>query len=481
MDTQGRSATQGGALSRREVLVTMAGAGIAGGYLLGGRSLLASAVGPARESPGEWPEVRAAFVRPEGKYWLGWPGTAWDVDGFTEKSRKLVDGFARDLKVRMTWAPTPLYDDAAVDKFIAGVKAEKPQGVLIFPLHMQSWARVRKIAEAALPTVIFAPLGVCFTGHIHEVSKRPGVYLASCTDFGLNPVRFGLKMIRVNHDVRRTRIAVLRGKETSDKVLEPFGLKLRRLPRSRFVDALKTIEVTPEVLAVAEDYKRSAARVVEPTQEDLINAAKNYFASLKIMEQEHCQGITMDCLGLVRERQIPCPPCLAWSKLLDVGVSATCEADIKAVMSHELCLKLLDKPGFMQDPVPNTVENTFIGAHCVCPTRLNGFDQPREKFVLRSHSESDLGVAVQVIWPVGAEVTIMQFLNPGKMILGEGKVLRNLDTPPAGGCRTSVELAIDAPADTRDTKGFHQLFIMGKHMRDFQAYGQMFGIATEHI
>ena len=72
-------------------------------------------------------------------------------------------------------------------------------------------------------------------------------------------------------------------------------------------------------------------------------------------------------------------------------------------------------------------------------------------------------------------------VNEVSVILGEGKVLRNLDTPPAGGCRTSVELAIDAPPDTRDTKGFHQLFIVGKHMRDFQAYGQMFGIASEHI
>jgi L-fucose isomerase-like protein len=253
------------------------------------------------------------------------------------------------------------------------------------------------------------------------------------------------------------------------------------LPRQRFADALAAVGETPEVLAMAEEYQKAAQKVVEPSRADLINASRNYFASLKILNEENCDGITMDCLGAVFDRQIPCPPCLAWSRFLDAGGPAICEADINAVMSHTLCCKLLDKPGFMQDPVPETVHNTFIGAHCVCPTRLHGYDQPRTPFVLRSHSESDIGVSVQVLWPEGQVVTLMQFTGPDKLILGRGKVLRNFETPPAGGCRTSVELAIEAPADTRDIKGFHQLFIAGDHVRDFQAYGQMYGIATESV
>ena len=199
------------------------------------------------------------------------------------------------------------------------------------------------------------------------------------------------------------------------------------------------------------------------------------------MKEHGANGITMDCLGLVTSREMVCPPCLAWSKLLDHGIPGVCEADINAVMSHTLCCKLLDKPGFQQDPVPETVHNTFIGAHCVCATRLNGYDAPREPFALRSHSESNLGVSVQVFWKVDQEVTIMQMVGPSRMILGKGKVLRNLDTPPAGGCRTSVDLAIDGPPDTRDTEGFHQLFIYGDHVKDFQDYGQLHGIETAHI
>ena len=128
---------------------------------------------------------------------------------------------------------------------------------------------------------------------------------------------------------------------------------------------------------MAEEYAKAAQKVVEPTRTDMINAAKNYFASLKIMEEEGCQGISMDCLGLVGNREIPTPPCLSWTRLLDNGQSGTCEADVNAVMSQEVCLKLLDKPGFVQDPVPETERGTLIGVHCVCATKLNGLGPAR--------------------------------------------------------------------------------------------------------
>lgn len=469
----------GKGISRRDFMAAAAGAGMIGGMMT--QVAGAQAAPEAPETPDQWPEVRVAYLRPKEKYWLGWPGTSFDVDGFLKRTREQVEGFARELKVRVVFEPEPLYDAAAAEAFAAKVKAEKPKGVLLFPLHMQHWPRTATAAKTGVPTVIFAALGMCFTGHIQALSKEPGVYLASSADPELKPVRFGLKMIRTAHELRRMKIAVVAGKESKEVISEPLGITLRYVPRARFPEIFKTIEATAEVRAVAEDYTKSARKIVEPSAEDILNASKNYFTALQILKEEGCHGITMDCLGLVRDRQIPCPPCMAWSKLLDVGLLGVCEADIRAVLGNALCIKLLDKPGFMQDPVPETVNNTFIGAHCVSPTRLDGFDKPRAPFILRSHSESDLGVSLQVIWEPGREVTVMQFEKPDTMILGKGKVLRNLDTPPWGGCRTSVELAIDGPAETRDTRGFHQLFIAGDHVRDFKAYGQMYGITVEHI
>ena len=75
----------------------------------------------------------------------------------------------------------------------------------------------------------------------------------------------------------------------------------------------------------------------------------------------------------------------------------------------------------MQDPVPNTINNTLIGAHCSCPTKLAGPDKPPAPFVLRSDNGTNYGCATQVLWPVGEPVTVMQFNGPKQIILGTGK------------------------------------------------------------
>jgi hypothetical protein len=215
--------------SRREMLVSAAGTAIIGGLL----ARQAQAANTAASRPAitrEMPEVRAAFLRPKQDYWLGWPGTAWDKNmcgPFMDKCRKLLGQFAADMKIRLTWADAPLHDDAAADSFAAAAKADNLDGLIVFPLHFQNWPQVNKIAAAGLPTIIFAPLGVCFTGHIQKLARQPGVYLASCADFDLNPVRFGMRIIRAHHDIRRTKIAVLSGRTGTDEVLEPLGLGVR--------------------------------------------------------------------------------------------------------------------------------------------------------------------------------------------------------------------------------------------------------------
>ena len=122
-----------------------------------------------------------------------------------------------------------------------------------------------------------------------------------------------------------------------------------------------------------------------------------------------------------------------------------------------------------------------MGAHCTCPTKLGGFNTKPEPFILRNHHESETGVSPQVLWRVGQEVTVMEFNGPAKIIVGTGRVMRNFETPLEGGCRTSVELAMDNVADAMDIKGFHQLFIYGKLEHEIRAYGKLAGIEVLSI
>ena len=179
---------------------------------------------------------------------------------------------------------------------------------------------------------------------------------------------------------------------------------------------------------------------------------------------------------MVSSKVVPTPPCMAASLFQDGGVTYGCEADVGAALSLLFVSYLFDRPGFQNDPVPETVKNLLITAHCTCGTRLRGFDKPPVPFIARSHSESDLGVSMQVLWEENQPVTLVRFQNPNQLILDTGVVVGNVDTPPAGGCRTSVEIKMDKVEDSRDVLGFHQAVFYGNHRRDVEAFCQLYGI-----
>jgi L-fucose isomerase-like protein len=219
-----------------------------------------------------------------------------------------------------------------------------------------------------------------------------------------------------------------------------------------------------------------ANKIVEPTQRDLLNAARSYITAKRLLRDEGANALTTDCLGMVGAKVVPTPPCMAASLFQDRGVTYGCEADVFAAMSLLLTSYLFDKPGFINDPVPDTEKNVLVAAHCTCGTRLNGFANPREPYILRSHSESNLGVAMQVLWREGQPVTLVRFQDPNALIVDTGTVVGNVSTPPAGGCRTSVEIKMDRVEDARDVSGFHQVVFYGDHRRDVEAFCQMYGI-----
>ena len=322
-------------------------------------------------------------------------------------------------------------------------------------------------------------MGTSFVPHLEQPRKMKRCFVASTQDFGWPSI--GVRMLRTVWDMKTTRICIVNGDRTEDKRLDVIGTTLHFVPLIRWIDELNKLGTTDEVRALAEEFTRTAQKIVEPKPEDVINAAKTYFVARRIMAAENCQGISLNCLDLIHTKRIPCPPCMAWQRLNNEGSVGACECDWNAAISHLLCSRLLERPGFQQDPVANTINGNLMGAHCTSATRLHGFDQPAQPCILRSHSESEMGVSPQVIFPLGEPVTVMKFDGPGKMILGTGQVVSNIDTPPAGGCRTSVELKMDRVDDPRDCKGFHQLFILGRHERLLRAYCELAGIEAVPI
>ena len=470
-------------MNRRRFLAT---AGTLGAATEMGLLGYASTLFAAQTKSAKKPLVRAVFARPKvDRYWMGWPGAAYDIKARQADYTRILRNAAKKFGVELDVRSEPLDSDNAVSAYLEQLKKQPPDGLVVtcMCLHYgtsSSWPHVNTIAKnrGKIPTIVFSPMGTSFTGHLQGTRNIDGVFAAATQDIGW--LEFGVRMLKTIWEMKNTRICIVAGNKTADRKLDVIGTTLHYIPSKRFPEEFKQVKESDEVRAMADYYTRNARKIVEPNRQDILNAAKNYVVCRRLMAAENCQGFSMDCLGPVSRREIQ-PPCLAFSRLRDEGGLGTCEADWNAAISTRLTNLLFDRPGFMQDPAPNTVKNTLMGAHCTCATKLDGFDKPPEPFILRTHSESNIGVAMQVLWRIGQKVTVMEFNGPDKIILGTGRVLRNIETPPAGGCRTSVELEMDDIADSRDTKGFHQLFIYGDLELPFKAYCQLAGIKVVHI
>ena len=83
-----------------------------------------------------------------------------------------------------------------------------------------------------------------------------------------------------------------------------------------------------------------------------------------------------------------------------------------------------------------------------------------------------------MLWPVGQPVTHVQFFKPDTLYLDTGTATGNVNTPPAGVCRTSVEIRMDDVEDCRDVRGFHQVAFFRNHRRDVEAFCQLHVISV---
>ncbi len=462
-----------GNTSRRGFLKAVSAA--TAGAALAGTGLDRLAWGQTAPGDADEPVVRACFLRPKGKYWLGWPGTAYPVEARRQDFTRALVEAGQKTGVRVVPSLEPIYDDAALSTFIGRLQESKPDAVVATLLHMNQWGAAQKIADSAgVPTVIFSPIGTSFTGHTLKISRQPGVHVVSSLE--MDELRYALQMVRTASDLRRQRILRVTGDARSDSVLDTLGISVRHIPRRMFHELFDETPETDEVRALADEVASGAQKVVEPDHQDMLNAARTYFTIKELMARESATAVAIDCLGMVGGRLVPTPPCMAFSRLNDEGTTAACEADLMAAVGLMYVSHLFDRPGFMQDPVWDSAGNRWIGAHCTCATRLDGFDKPPMPYVLRSHAESDVGVAVQTLWRPGQRFTMVDFQSPNSLIVDRGTVVGNVQTPPAGGCRTSVRCEIDTVEDTRDVKGFHQVMFYDDHLQDVFDYCQLYGI-----
>ncbi len=240
-------------------------------------------------------------------------------------------------------------------------------------------------------------------------------------------------MIRARRMFEESRILWIQGDKRHETVLDRLGTKVRAIPRDAFNQLFDKMPANEEVKDIASSFRRGAKKVVEPTWQDSLNSARAYTTAKRLLADEQANALSMDCLGMVSAKLVPTPPCGAWTMLQDEGITAGCEADLHGATSMMLTSYLLDRPGYMNDPVAETAKNLLIALalHVGHPPEWLQQSQRRPTSCATIPSLR-LGVAVQVLWPIGDPISLIRFSNTNELILDTGRVVSNVDTPRRG-------------------------------------------------
>jgi L-fucose isomerase-like protein len=265
-----------------------------------------------------------------------------------------------------------------------------------------------------------------------------------------------------------------------DYVYKRTGVRIQYRP----MEELKQLfERTDEAGAreEAERWKKEAVQVVEPSDKTILDASRLYVLLRSIIEKESLSGISIDCLGLLFNRNLALPhPCLAFARLRDEGITAACEADVCGLVSSMFLQEVSRKPSFFSNVLSvNLQESSTVLSHCVAPLKLLGAGASPLPYRLRDYHGMGQGVVPEVEFPVGIEVVTGAFTKdlksfvmwPGRIQVGK-KIDSHTDRPATPGgfrrmtCANYLEVKIrDADRYLQNIAGIHHMLIAGNYSR----------------
>jgi len=475
--------TENNGILRRDFIKTM-GVSVAGmSFLNAGEFIGSGAPAAARKMA----KIRCAFLYPPTKVldeegYYSWPGYDFDAEGRQKQYTMRLKEIEKNLGIHINFEIKPLDTASDVDKFISGLKETNPDGLLLFPFKKSPPYEhiTRIIEEVKIPAIIMSSLGILLIEHIKQLNDRTGVYMINSLD-DLGAVEQGLKMIKTRSWLRDAKIVNIGGKDNLESKIPLIGTTVKNIPHQRFFDYFASTRVNSDVEALAKKYMSEAVKIYQPTKDEIIDAAKNYFIFKKILEEEKADALMMDCLPGLRKPHKHVPPCMGFMSLRDEGIAMGCQSDLDATITMMLLQDLFGKPGFMHNASYNTEKDCYFCAHCTSPSKMNGIEKPSEPFELMSHCESGWGAVPRVLFKKGQPVTITKYLFNEKkpqLLLYSGEILDCPPMPQTGGCRTNVETTINELEKGIEIKGQHLIMVYGNYVKQLKQFCKLYDIGV---
>jgi len=368
-----------------------------------------------------------------------------------------------------------------------------PEGadvVLAFNLTHGVSGMLRKLAGAGRPVLLFSRL---YAGHdwTHQtVLAQKGMKAEVIASNDFAELDGYVRLFRALHHLRHSKVLLVSppaARPSGEGFQKQFGTAFA-YPTYLDLKAAYDAVDPDRARRAAEEFIRSAVRVVEPSREEIVNSLRLHLAIQEFLRSQKANAIAIDCLGGFGRGELPAYPCVAFSKLNDLGMYGVCECDLDSTMTQLLVTSLSGKPGFVSDPVFDTTRNEVIHAHCVSATAMQGVGGPTSPFIIRSHLEDHKGVSMQVLLPAAGPVTVAKFSGPTKFLVSTGEALGNVDDPR--GCRTKIRTlvsnarkfldgysaamsAAEANTNTRDL--LHRVVFYGDHLEPIERLSRLAG------
>lgn len=219
-----------------------------------------------------------------------------------------------------------------------------------------------------------------------------------------------------------------------------------------------------EVETLADTFMQHAQSCREPNREDILKAYRLYKAIHNVCTLHRLDALTIQCFGLIPTTGTT--GCLALALLNDEGIITGCEGDLQTVFTLMITKAITGQTGFMCNPSQiDSATNNILLAHCTI-----GLKQTT-KYVIRTHFESESGVAIQGVLPEG-EFTLLKCggTKLDEYFVSSAHLIENTDFNNV--CRTQVRLHLDESTSyfLNNPIGNHHVLIHGNYAKQMARF-----------
>jgi len=247
---------------------------------------------------------------------------------------------------------------------------------------------------------------------------------------------------------------------------EKLGVRVRHIESNEFYrwfDRFSEDEVKNEL----ENWSKDFDEVLEPDEQELMNATRAYLALKYLCEREDANGLTVNCGRFTEER--PVVPCLGFARLIDEGIMCACEGDITAMLSSLIIHAVSEQPMLMgnfgyRPGHFEAKEGEVTIEHDVLPLSMS-----KTGFIVRDYHGRKFGVTGYA----DIKNEPMTLLNVDKSLDKISVLEGNVKSSEDGiHCRVIVHMSIDG-----DIRKVPQVIVGSQHVS--MAFGHWLGALRE--